>query len=112
MQDVTLSNHDFVPGQRWISNTELQMGLGTVLTVDQRSVQIIFLATGETRTYARQTAPLTRLQFSVGDSVRSHDGWTLSINSVEEKDGLLTYIGTDESGQEKWLEEGQLQQVM
>lgn len=107
-----MSKHDYIPGQRWISNTELQMGLGTVLTVDQRSVQILFLATGETRTYARQTAPLTRLQFSVGDSVRSHDDWILHIDSVEEKDGLLTYIGTDEQGQSRRLEEGQLDNSM
>ena len=107
-----MSNHDFIPGQRWISNTELQMGLGTVLTVDQRSVQILFLATGETRTYARHTAPLTRLQFAVGDSVRSHDDWTLHIDSVEEQDGLLTYIGTDEQGQPQRLEEGQLDNSM
>lgn len=107
-----MSNHNFTPGQRWISNTELQMGLGTVLSVDQRSVQILFLATGETRTYARQSAPLTRLQFSAGDTVRSHDGWTLYIESVEEKDGLLTYVGTDESGQQQRLEEGQLDNSM
>ena len=107
-----MNKHDYIPGQRWISNTELQMGLGTVLTVDQRSVQILFLATGETRTYARQTAPLTRLQFSVGDSVRSHDDWILHIDSVEEKDGLLTYIGTDEQGQNRRLEEGQLDNSM
>ncbi len=110
--DTILSDHNFIPGQRWISNTELQMGLGTVLTVDQRSVQILFLATGETRTYARQTAPLTRLKFSVGDSVRSHDGWMLHINSIEEAEGLLTYIGTDEQGQEQRLEEGQLDNFM
>ena len=107
-----MNNQDFTPGQRWISNTELQLGLGTVLNVDQRSVQIIYLATGETRTYARQSAPLTRLRFSVGDSIRSHDGWNLNINSIEENDGLLTYIGTDETGQLKKLDESQLDNTM
>jgi len=107
-----LSTQDFIPGQRWISNTELQMGLGTVLTVDARSVQILFLATGETRTYARQTAPLTRLKFSIGDSVRSHDGWTLTIEDLAENAGLVTYIGIDENGQKRQLEEGQLDNFM
>ncbi|MGD8926091.1 MAG: RNA polymerase-associated protein RapA, partial [Thioalkalispiraceae bacterium] len=103
---------DFIPGQRWISNTELQMGLGTVLTVDARSVQILFLATGETRTYARQSAPLTRIKFSIGDSIRSHDGWLLLVETVEEHDGLITYIGKDESGQLRRLDEGQLDNFM
>jgi ATP-dependent helicase HepA len=107
-----LNQQDFIPGQRWISNTELQMGLGTVLAVDARSVQIIFLATGETRTYARQSAPLTRLIFSVGDSVRSHDGWTLQVENIEEKAGLVTYIGTDENGQSRRLDEGNLDNFM
>lgn len=88
------------------------MGLGTVLSADQRSVQILFLSTGETRTYARSTAPLTRLRFSAGDVVRSHDGWNLHINSVEDNDGLLTYIGTDDNGDTKRLEEGQLDNSM
>jgi len=33
---------DFIPGQRWISDTELQMGLGTVLSVDFRTVTVLF----------------------------------------------------------------------
>ena len=107
-----MNEHDFVPGQRWISNTELQMGLGTVLTVDHRSVQIIYLATGETRTYAKQTAPLTRLQFSEGDTVKSHDGQNLLIESVEEYEGLLTYTGKDTDGNPLQLEEGQLDNFM
>ena len=49
---------NFVPGQRWINDAELQLGLGTVLTVEHRTVQIVFLASGETRVYAKQTAPL------------------------------------------------------
>ena len=39
----------FHPGQRWISSTELHMGLGTVMAVEHRTVTILFLATGETR---------------------------------------------------------------
>ena len=107
-----MNTHEYIPGQRWISNTELQMGLGTVLSVDQRSVQILFMATGETRTYAKLTAPLTRLRFSEGDSVRSHNGETITIEQVEEHDGLLLYIGRDQQGESQRIEEGQLDNFM
>ncbi|WP_455208595.1 RNA polymerase-associated protein RapA, partial [Kaarinaea lacus] len=99
---------DFINGQRWISDAELQHGLGTVLKTDQRSVTIVFIATGETRTYAKETAPLTRVRFSVGDAIRSHEGWTLNITSVSEKDGLFTYHGTRDNQQPASLEEGEL----
>ena len=84
---------DFTPGQRWISDTELQMGLGTVLNVEHRTVTIIFHASGETRIYAKQSAPLTRVKFAAGDTVRSAEGWDLQITDVEEHDGILVYIG-------------------
>ena len=85
---------NFIPGQRWISDTELQMGLGTVLSVDHRTVTILFHATGETRIYAQQTAPLTRVRFAAGDTVRSAEGWELHVTDVEEDEGLLVYIGS------------------
>ena len=51
---------DFIPGQRWVSSAELSLGLGLVVGVEQRTVTLVFPACGETRTYARQTAPLSR----------------------------------------------------
>ncbi len=104
--------YDFIPGQRWISNTELQMGLGTVLTVEHRTINMLFLATGETRTYAKQTAPLTRVNFAPGDKITSCDGWSMQIESIEEQDGLITYygtkVGTQSKGEKTALPEGQL----
>ena len=99
---------DFLPGQRWISNAEIQMGLGTVLSCEHRTVTILFMATGETRTYAKLTSPLTRVVFSIGDKVKSHDGWTLKISQVEEQDGLILYHGCDENGGTRELPEGAL----
>lgn len=87
---------NFIPGQRWISDTELQMGLGTVLSVDHRSVTMLFHASGETRIYAQQTAPITRVRFAAGDTIRSAEGWELHVTDVEEDEGLLVYIGTRE----------------
>jgi ATP-dependent helicase HepA len=99
---------EFIPGQRWISDAELQHGLGTVLNTDHRSVSIAFHATGETRTYARETAPLSRARFSAGDTVRSHEGWSMTVQSVAEHNGLMTYHGIRENGQTTSLEEGEL----
>lgn len=104
--------NDYIPGQRWISDAELQMGLGTILTVDYRTVTVLFLATGETRTYAKQTAPLTRVIFTRGDNVPAHEGWLLNVETVEEQDGLVTYIGTKEDGSPAELPEGQLDNLI
>ena len=103
---------DFIPGQRWISDTELQMGLGTVLSVDFRTVTVLFGATEEVRTYARQSAPLSRAAFAPGDRVRSHEGWSLEVQSVVERDGLLAYRGVREGGGETELREGELDNLM
>ena len=103
---------DFFPGQRWISDTESDLGLGTVMAVDGRSVTMLFLASGETRIYARSSAPLSRVQFNKGDVVASHEGWALTVERVEERNGLLTYFGHNEAGEMVELPEGQLDNFM
>ncbi len=103
---------DFIPGQRWISDAELDMCLGTILKTDARTVTVLFMATGEMRTYAHQTAPLSRVTFSAGDEVTSHDGWKLQIEAVREEDGLLTYIGKREDGTPAELPEGELDHMI
>jgi ATP-dependent helicase HepA len=99
---------DFIPGQRCISDAELQMGLGTILSVEARTLTVLFIATGETRTYAKLTAPLTRVVFSVGDSVSSHDEVKITVKEVLENHGLLTYIGNDDQGNSHTIEEAEL----
>jgi ATP-dependent helicase HepA len=99
---------DFIPGQRCISDAELQMGLGTILTVEERTLTVLFLATGETRTYAKQSAPLTRVLFSIGDTINSHDGLQVSVRTVTESHGLITYTGLDSDGKSHQIEESEL----
>lgn len=98
----------FVPGQRWISDTETEQGLGTVLTLDGRMVTLFFPATGEMRTYSVNNCPLTRVQFNPGDKVESHEGWTITVNHVAEDQGLLTYTGVLDDGQPRELPESSL----
>ncbi len=94
-----------VPGQRWMSNTEAELGLGLILEVEFNRVTVLYLATGERRVYAKANAPLTRVQFSPGDSIESIDGEKIKIDAVQEQDGLLVYIGKNESGDSVTLEE-------
>ncbi|WP_297324263.1 RNA polymerase-associated protein RapA [Nitrosomonas sp.] len=94
--------HDFKPGQRWICDVDLQLGLGTVRNVEHRVIIIAFGAVNETRAYARLSAPLTRVIFKVGDVISSHDGISLKVEQVDEHDGLVVYSGVSERGD--WLE--------
>lgn len=98
----------FKQGQRWICDADLQLGIGTIEAVEDRVINISFVAVGETRTYAKQSAPLTRVIFSAGDSITNHEGLTLFVESVEERNGLLTYHGIDENGQSCQIKEQQL----
>ncbi|MBD2795848.1 RNA polymerase-associated protein RapA [Xenorhabdus sp. 18] len=84
----------FTLGQRWISDTESELGLGTVVALDARMVTLLFPASGENRLYARNDSPITRVMFNVDDTVTSHEGWKLKINDVQLDNGLLTYVGT------------------
>ncbi|MGV6859847.1 MAG: RNA polymerase-associated protein RapA [bacterium] len=88
----------FLPGQRWVSDTEPDLGLGTIDTVEGRFLEISFLACGETRRYARDNAPLSRVRFSSGDTVPTQEGWLLSIDEVLESGGLIMYRGKDQQG--------------
>lgn len=84
----------FTLGQRWISDTESELGLGTVVAQDARMITLLFPATGENRLYARNDSPITRVMFNPGDTVTSHEGWQLKVDEVKEENGLLAYLGT------------------
>ena len=99
---------DFIPGQRWISNTESELGLGLILEVSFKRVTVLFLASDERRIYASDNAPLTRVSFAVGDIIESIDEEKLTVIRLIEKDGLITYVGKNTSGQEVQLEEIEL----
>lgn len=100
---------DFAVGQRWISDTETDLGLGTIIEVEHRQIAIVFMATGDTRRYAKETAPLTRVAFVAGDTVSSHEGWQLEISSLDVEDGVIAYIGTRrDTGEATVLDEGDL----
>ncbi|OLQ87007.1 RNA polymerase-binding ATPase [Vibrio panuliri] len=91
----------FALGQRWISDTESDLGLGTVVALDARTVTLMFAASEENRVYARSDAPVTRVIFNVGDIVESQQGWSLKVEQVVEEQGLLSYVGQREDNEEE-----------
>lgn len=98
----------YEPGQRWISDSEAELGLGTVLMQDGRMLTVLYPATGETRQYAANNAPLTRVRFSPGDEITHFEGWKLTVQEVNDVDGLLVYHGLDAQHQNVTLPETQL----
>src|SRR5882672_9009498 len=83
--------NDFHPGQRWISESEPELGLGLVLRVTDRTVTTVFRASGQRRDYARANAPLRRVRFRVGDTIKTREETPLPVQSVTERDGLIFY---------------------
>ena len=90
------SDSQFSVGQRWLSNTETELGLGVIMGTDFRSVEVLYPATGEARKYTKQDAPLTRLIFEIGETVKSQDGWEMTITEKEESQGVCIYHGLSE----------------
>ncbi len=83
----------FVKGQRWISESEPELGLATIVQADGARVQAAFPLTGESRTYATDQAPLKRVRFRVGDKVKTQAEEEFVVREVLDEQGLLTYVG-------------------
>lgn len=83
----------FHPGQRWVSESEPELGLGSIRHVTARTVAVTFGATQESREYSLENAPLRRVRFHAGDSLQLRDGTTLTVEGVAERRALLLYRG-------------------
>lgn len=99
----------FLVGQRWLSESENNLGLGIVTAVNNRTVTINFPAAEEERVYAISAAPLARVQFQAGDLINSIEGWQLEITDVVENQGVMIYLGKrTDNNEETILPEMQL----
>ncbi len=83
--------HRYAPGQRWISEGEPELGIGEVQAVDPRLLTLRFPASGETRAYAREGAPLRRVVFRAGDALQDAQGGTWTVRAVREEAGCFLY---------------------
>ena len=78
-------------GQRWVSDSEPELGLGIILNGGDGRVEIVFPAAGENRCYALESAPLRRVKFLPGDKITTHEGAELTVVKVREEAGLRIY---------------------
>ena len=99
---------EYLVGQRWVSHADAQLGLGVVVELDGRRVTLAFPAVEEERTYAMESAPLSRLRFKVGDRISTVDKVELLVTGVDEQQGLLLYTGTDHHDVERTISELEL----
>ena len=89
---------EFKPGQRWVSHSEPELGLGLILETDHRTVTCAFSAAETNRQYAKADAPLVRARFHEGDILRTRSGASFEVQDLFEVDDLLFYRYRTPSG--------------
>ena len=85
----------FCKGQRWVSETEPELGLGVLDSFDARTITLRFPGSDCSRTYSRAAAPIKRMRFQPGDQISAEDGTRMTVENVAENAGLLTYFQGD-----------------
>ncbi len=78
-----------------MSEPEPELGLGIVVRVETYRIWVDYPAVGEQRLYARDTPALRRIRFHEGERVAEADGKQVVIASIEEADGLCTYVSAE-----------------
>jgi ATP-dependent helicase HepA len=81
-------------GQRWASDMEPELGIGTLTRIDSKRVTLSFQDGSCIREYSLASAPLRRIRFRRGDTVRKRTGDSAVIESLDEKSNLITYHTT------------------
>lgn len=99
---------EYIIGQRWVSQPEASLGLGIIVDIQGRQLRIRFPAVGEERLYAAHSAPLTRIEYKPGEMIRTEDEQSLKVLKVEADHGRLFYIGKDEAGRIRRVNEAEL----
>ncbi len=103
-----MSNNEFHPGQRWVSNTEADLGLGFIEKIEGRHLTIIFPAVDETRVYAMDNAPLNRVKYPVGDTIQTEEGASYIVTGHAEHNHCIVYQYVDENGKDVGMHELEL----
>ena len=96
---------EFFVGQRWISHSETQLGLGIVTEVASRRVKILYPAVNENRIYAVDTAPLSRIRYNLGDTVVDSEEQSILVSEIKESGDLFTYCGKTATNEYKEIHE-------
>jgi ATP-dependent helicase HepA len=86
------SSATVVPGQRWVSDSEPELGLGTIVSVAGGRLEVRFHGAEETRRYSAGVAPLHRVTFGPGDHISDLEGNSLTVTAVENQNELFFYL--------------------
>jgi ATP-dependent helicase HepA len=95
----------FKVGQRWISSSEPELGLGLVLEVSANRVTVLYLAVEERRVYASDNCPLARVKFKQLDNIETIEGLKGKVVAVSEKQEIISYEILTDTGGQLWLDE-------
>ncbi|MEM9018134.1 MAG: SNF2-related protein, partial [Verrucomicrobiota bacterium] len=94
-QTDTADPSQFAPGQRWVSETQTEFGLALIFKCDDSIVQAFFPADGETISYAARNAPLRRVIFEPGDTVKDQEGNSFPVSGTREEGKCLIYLDSE-----------------
>jgi ATP-dependent helicase HepA len=94
-----LSEIEFIIGQRWVSNSEAELGLGIIKEISGRQIEVFFPAVAESRFYAANNAPLSRVIYSEGEQVKSREQQSFTISAVQPFNGCMIYQGETAEGE-------------
>lgn len=83
----------FKPGQRFVSQSEPDLGLGIVSEVQGRTVKFLFPLVGQVRLYRTDNAPVDRFVLQAGETAKSEKGVSFVVESVREAADLVIYVG-------------------
>lgn len=94
-----MSELSFAVGQRWVSNSEAELGLGIITEISGRRLEITFPAADEQRSYAANNAPLSRVDYSLGEQVKTRNGQLFTIGEKHPLNGCVIYQGETADGE-------------
>ena len=83
----------FKLGERFISKSEPELGLGVVSEVSGRTVKFTFPSVSQTRMYRSDNAPVDRYILGPGETAKSEKGVSFVVESTKEVDGIIVYVG-------------------
>jgi len=91
-----------------MSETEPELGLGIIAEISPKQVKVFFGASETERVYGLKSAPLKRVLFQEGDTIKTRDGFTITVNRLNQVGDHIQYIGLGNEGEEREVHESDL----